>query len=31
MADRGLIPVEPLRAAIAEPACVPPASVGNTA
>jgi HNH endonuclease len=31
MADRGLIPVEALRAAIAEPACVPPAPVGNTA
>jgi hypothetical protein len=30
MADRGLIPVEALRAAIAEPACVPPAPVGNT-
>jgi hypothetical protein len=31
MADRGLIPVEALWAAIAEPACVPPASIGNTA
>jgi len=31
MADRGLIAVEALRAAIAEPARVPPASVGNTA
>ena len=31
MADRGLIPVEAHRAAIAEPTRVPPASVGNTA